>query len=93
MSIVHEYFEPKILSPAKFPLNYKNKINYWEYADLCPFWRGGGIGYTITSQKIKPRSEDSAIRNISEHKSNFHTRTAEVGIPEMVELMLKIVIV
>ena len=51
------------------------------------------IGYTKTSQKIKSGSEDSAIRNISEHKSNFHIRTAEVGIPEMVELMLKIVIV
>ena len=93
MSIVYEYFEPKILSPAKFPLNYKKKINYWEYADLCPFGKKKKIGYTKTSQKIKPGSEDSAIRNISEHKSNFHIRTAEVGIPEMVELMLKIVIV
>lgn len=60
----------------------------------CALLGGGGeIGYTKTSQKIKPRSEDSAIRNISEHKSNFHTRAAEVGIPEMVGLMLKIVIV
>ena len=85
MSTVYEYFEPKILSPAKFPLNYKNKINCWEYANLCPFLGDGG-GYTKTSQKIKPRSEDSGIRNISEHKSNFHIMTAEVGIPEMVEL-------